>query len=122
MSNAMSNEIVFYHNPRCSKSREALALLEARGVHPRIIRYLDSPPTVDELRSLLKQLGLSPRELIRTREEAYKILNLKDPGLDDAILLKAMHEHPILIERPIAQGNGRAALGRPPENILNVLE
>ena len=118
----MSNEIVFYHNPRCSKSREALALLEARGVQTRIVRYLDTPPTVDELRSLLKQLGLSPRELIRTREEAYKILNLKDPGLDDAILLKAMHEHPILIERPIAQGNGKAALGRPPENILNVLE
>lgn len=115
-------EIILYHNPRCSKSRQALALLEERNVQPRIIRYLETPPSIDELRSLLEQLKLRPRELMRKQEEPYKVLNLKDPGLEDDVLIKAMHEHPILIERPVAQGNGKAALGRPPENVLKVLD
>lgn len=118
----MTSEIILYHNPRCSKSRQALALLEERNIQPRIVRYLETPPSIDDLRSLLKQLNLGPRELIRKQEEPYKVLNLKDPGLNDEVLIKAMHEYPILIERPIAQGNGKAALGRPPENVLTVLD
>lgn len=118
----MSSEITFYHNPRCSKSRQALALLEERHVEPKVVRYLDTPPTVDELRTLLGQLGLSPRDILRAREEPYKTLGLGNNDIDDETLLQAMHDHPILIERPIIQGNGKAALGRPPENVLNVLD
>lgn len=118
----MPSEIILYHNPRCSKSRQALALLEERGLQPRLVHYLETPPTIAELEALLEKLNLSPRELIRKQEEAYKVLNLKDPGLDDATLIAAMHEHPILIERPIAISNRRAALGRPPENVLTVVD
>lgn len=117
----MTSEITLYHNPRCSKSRQALAILEERNVQPRIVRYLETPPSIAELRTLLAQLDLTPRELIRKQEEPYKILNLKDPGLGDEVLIKAMHEHPILIERPIAQANGKAVVGRPPENVLQLL-
>lgn len=118
----MPGDIIFYHNPRCSKSRQALALLEERGIQPQVVRYLDEPFPVETLRRLLAQLNLSARELIRKQEEPYKVLNLKDPGLGEDALLQAMHEHPILVERPIAVGNGKAAIGRPPENILQVLE
>lgn len=118
----MTDEIVLYHNPRCSKSREALALLEERNLQPRVIRYLDTPPSIEELRELLSALDLSPRELMRRKEEPYKTLDLANPGLDDEALIRAMHEHPILIERPIAWKNGKAALGRPPENVLDILD
>jgi arsenate reductase len=118
----MPNDVILYHNPRCSKSRQALGRLEERNVQPRIVRYLDTPPSVEELRALLGQLNLTPRDLMRTKEEPYRALNLSDPGLDDDALIRAMHEHPILIERPIAQCNGKAALGRPPENVLKVLD
>lgn len=117
----MAHEITLYHNPRCSKSRQALALLEDRHVQPRIVRYLETPPSIAELRTLLGELNLTPRELIRKQEEPYKILNLKDPGLGDEALIKAMHKHPILIERPIAQAQGKAVVGRPPENVLELL-
>lgn len=116
-----SRTVTFYHNPRCSKSRQALGLLEEHGIQPRVLRYLETPPTVAELRTLLSQLGLGARDLIRTQEEPYKVLNLKDPGLGDEALIQAMHEHPILIQRPIAVANGRAVVGRPPEDVLKVL-
>ncbi|MAL98892.1 arsenate reductase (glutaredoxin) [Hydrocarboniclastica marina] len=118
----MPSDITLYHNPRCSKSRQALALLEERNVQPTVVRYLETPPTVEELRSLLGQLNLTPRDIMRKKEEPYKTLGLDDADLDDNALLQAMHNHPILIERPIAHGNGKAAVGRPPENVLKVLD
>ena len=109
--------IKIYHNPRCSKSRQTLALLEEQGLAPTVILYLETPPSEKELRGLLKQLGISPRELLRKGEEPYKTLGLKNPELDDAALLSAMVEHPKLIERPIVTDGKRAVLGRPPENV-----
>ena len=111
-----------YHNARCSKSRATLALLEQRGEAVEIINYLDQPPSAPELVVLLRQLGMSPRELIRTGEADYLELGLDDPALDDAALIAAMVEHPKLIERPIVVANGRAAIGRPPEAVLAILE
>lgn len=114
-------KITFYHNPRCSKSRQALELLRARKVEPEIVEYLKSPPSLAELDRILKLLKLEPRALMRKQESVYKDLALSDESLDRHSLLQAMVEHPILIERPIAVGNGRAALGRPPENVLDVI-
>ena len=113
--------ITIYHNPRCSKSRATLKLIEERGLSPEIIRYLETPPSKDELRELLALLGMGPRDLLRKREKQYKALGLDDPALDDEALLEAMAAHPILIERPIVVANGRAVLGRPPENVLEIL-
>ncbi|HEX6591369.1 MAG TPA: arsenate reductase (glutaredoxin) [Moraxellaceae bacterium] len=114
--------VTLYHNPRCSKSREALALLQARGVEPRIVRYLDTPPDAAALRQLLRQLGLPARELLRRKEEEYLALGLDDPQLDDEALIAAMVAHPKLIERPIAIQGRRAIIGRPPEKILELLQ
>ena len=114
-------KITFYHNPRCSKSRQALELLRARKVEPEIVEYLKSPPSLAELDRILKLLKLEPRALMRKQESVYQDLALSDESLDRHSLLQAMVEHPILIERPIAVGNGRAALGRPPENVLDVI-
>ncbi|MEM1411657.1 MAG: arsenate reductase (glutaredoxin) [Pseudomonadota bacterium] len=108
-----------YHNPRCSKSRATLALLEERGIAPEIIRYLDTPPTADELKEILSLLGRTPRELTRTGEKVYKELALAEA--DEQTLLTAMAANPILIERPIVIANGRAAVGRPPEAVLAIL-
>jgi arsenate reductase len=110
-----------YHNSRCSKSRATLALLEQRGEPVEIIHYLDYPPTAAELGLLLKQLGMSPRELMRTGEAEYMELGLDEPTLDDDALIVAMVAHPKLIERPIVVANGRAAIGRPPEAVLAIL-
>ncbi len=112
----------FYHNPRCSKSRAALALLQARGIEPAIVAYMDSPPSTGELRDILRALDMSPRELLRTGEEAYKTLGLADPSLDDDALIAAMHAHPRLIERPILEHGSRAVIGRPPERVLELLD
>lgn len=114
-------KITLFHNPRCSKSREALALLKAHGVEPEIVEYLKSPPSAAELKRILKLLGLKPRELMRRKEAAYGENRLDDPGLSDDDLVAAMVAHPILIERPIAFAGGKAALGRPPEKVLGVL-
>lgn len=113
--------VTIYHNPRCSKSRKALSLLEERGIEPNIVEYLVTPPSVDELRSILDLLELSPREVMRRKEAPYRELGLDDPALSSDELLQAIVEHPILLERPIVLAAGRAALGRPPENALNVL-
>ncbi|SDU14675.1 arsenate reductase [Pseudomonas pohangensis] len=114
-------ELTFYHNPRCSKSRNALQLLEARGVHPDVVLYLDTPPTASELSALLVKLGISARQLLRTGEEAYKNLQLADAGLSEQTLIEAMLSHPKLIERPILVVGDRAVIGRPPEKVLELL-
>jgi len=118
----MSQEVVIYHNPRCTKSRQTLELLREKGIEPRIVEYLKTPPDEQEIGRLLKLLGLSsPRELMRRKEAEYRELGLDDPGLDDATLIRAMHEHPRLIERPIVVKGERAAIGRPPEQVLEIL-
>jgi arsenate reductase len=115
------SRVTLYHNPRCSKSRQALELLRGRNIEPAIIEYLKAPPSIDELDRILKLLDLEPRELMRRKEAVYNDLALDDESLDRHSLLQAMVEHPILIERPIAVAGDRAALGRPPENVLGVL-
>jgi arsenate reductase len=110
-----------YHNNRCSKSRATLALLEEHGGEVEVVNYLDTPPSAAELAVLLKQLGITPRGLLRTGEAEYQSLGLDDPALDDAALIAAMVAHPKLIERPIVVANGKAALGRPPEAVLAIL-
>ena len=113
--------ITIYHNPRCSKSRQTLQLLEDRGEDIEIILYLDTPPDKKTLASLITKLGISPRALLRKGEAAYKENLLKDSNLSDTELLDAMLAHPSLIERPIVVNGARAALGRPPENVLDIL-
>jgi arsenate reductase len=117
----MSTDITIYHNPRCSKSRATLELLREQGCEPRIVEYLKDPPSVAELDGILKLLGMEPRELMRRKEEEYGRERLDDPGLSRKQLLKALHDHPRLIERPIVLANGKAALGRPPESVLDIL-
>lgn len=112
---------ILYHNPGCSKSRQALELLRARGVEPEIVEYLKSPPTAAELGRILELLDREPRELMRTGEAEYQELGLGDPGLDRDALIQAMVDHPKLIERPILLTNRKAALGRPPETVLEIL-
>ena len=114
--------IQLFHNPRCSKSREALALLRERGVEPEIVEYLKQPPTAAQIDRLLTQLGLEPRQLMRRGEAVYRELGLDDPGLSRAALIAAMADNPILIERPIAVRGERAVLGRPPEKVLALLD
>jgi len=113
--------IKIYHNPRCSKSRNTLALLEEQGVEAEVVKYLDTPPSKEELKELLKMLGMSPRELMRTKEEVYKELGLKDVT-DEEALIEAMVANPKLIERPIVVKDGKAAIGRPIENIVELLK
>jgi arsenate reductase len=110
-----------WHNPRCSKSREALALLEGRGATVTVRLYLDDPPDADTLRAVLKKLRMSARELLRRKEDAYKELGLSDESLSDDALIDAMVAHPKLIERPVVLSGKRAALGRPPEDVLRIL-
>ena len=110
-----------YHNPRCSKSRGALELLNERGIQPRVIAYLDTPPSADELRNLLRMLALPARALLRTGEEEYTALGLADASLSEDALIAAMATHPRLIERPVFVHNGRAVIGRPPEQVLTLL-
>ena len=113
--------LTIFHNPKCSKSRAALSLLEERGLEPKIVRYLDEPPDADTLESLLKLLGLEPRDLMRRKEPEYQALGLDDPSLSREALVAAMAAHPRLIERPIVIQDGRAVLGRPPERVLDIL-
>ena len=115
------SDVTIYHNPRCSKSRGALELLEARGLAPTIVRYLETPPSAAELQALLGKLGIGARQLLRTGEEEYKALGLDDPQLSDAQLIEAMAAHPKLIERPILVAGDKAVIGRPPEKVLEIL-
>jgi len=109
-----------YHNPRCSKSRQTLQLLEDKQITPEIVLYLEQIPSEDDIRELLSKLGMGARELLRRGENAYKENNLADSTLSDQALIKAMHDHPKLIERPIVVKGKRAVLGRPPENVLEL--
>jgi len=115
------NSVTIYHNPRCSKSRQTLGLLQEQGVEPEIIEYLKTPPTQKGLDEILKKLGKEPREIMRTGEKEYKELGLKDADLSRKELIKIMVEHPKLIERPIVLKDGKAALGRPPEDVLKII-
>ena len=113
--------VVMYHNPRCSKSRQTLTLLQEQGIEPTIIEYLKNPPSSEQLNHILKQLGLSARELIRKNESEYKSQGLDNPSLSEDELIAAMVATPILIERPIVISGKRAAIGRPPEAVLTIL-
>ncbi|PHM75230.1 arsenate reductase (glutaredoxin) [Xenorhabdus kozodoii] len=122
MQNFDTQKVTFYHNPRCSKSRETLKLVEELGITPEIIHYLDTPPTAEQLAVLLKQLDFKDaRQLMRTQEERYKELNLGDLSLSQDALLQAMSENPKLIERPIVVVGDKARLGRPPEQVKEIL-
>lgn len=110
-----------YHNPRCSKSRQTLALLEERGLDPLIVDYLKAPPSAVELQAILKKLKMKPRDLMRKGEAAYKELGLDNEKLTDENLIRAMEENPILIERPIVVIGAKARIGRPPESVLEIL-
>ncbi len=110
-----------YHNPRCSKSRQTLQLLRDKGVEPEIIEYLKTPPTREELEQVLDMLGLEPRQLMRTKEKEYKEQGLAAPNLSREQLIDAMLATPKLIERPIVIRDGKAAIGRPPEQVLEIL-
>jgi arsenate reductase len=113
--------ITIYHNPRCTKSRQTLALLQEKGIEPVVIEYLNFPPDAQTLQTLLDKLQLTARQLMRTKETAYKEANLSNPQLNEAELITAMIEQPILIERPIVVNGDKAAIGRPPENVLAIL-
>ena len=116
-------KVVMWHNPRCSKSRQTLQLLQEKGIEPEIVKYLETPPSADEIREVLKLLGFSSaRDLMRKKEKEYKELGLADESKSEDELIRAMVEHPRLIERPVVivedEKGKRAALGRPPENVL----
>ena len=114
------SSITIYHNPRCSKSRSALALLQEKGVHPHIIEYLKDPPTKEILRAILRKLGMKPEQLVRKNEDAYKE-RYAGKALSDEQWLDALAKNPILIERPIVVKGNKAVIGRPAENVLSLL-
>lgn len=114
--------VVIYHNPRCSKSRETLTLLEEKGVTPEIVKYLDDTPSIEALKTIFKQLGFtSVRDMMRTKEVEYKEQELAEASVTDEQLFEAMVATPKLIERPIVTNNNQARIGRPPEQVLEIL-
>jgi arsenate reductase len=113
--------VTIYHNPRCSKSRQTLELIRSKGIEPEVVEYLKTPPSAAELKDILAKLGLEPRDLMRRKEAPYAEKNLADAGLSTDALVAAMVADPILIERPIVLSDGKAALGRPPERVLDIL-
>ena len=115
------SEIQIYHNPRCSKSRQTLALLTEQGIQPEVVEYLKTPPTEQTLRIILEQLNMTARDLLRTGEAVYKELKLSDKSISDQELISAMCKYPKLIERPIVIHDGKAKIGRPPEAVLEIL-
>ncbi len=114
-------DLTLYHNPRCSKSRGALELLEASGLTPTVVRYLETPLSATQIKALLGKLGISARQLLRSGEEEYKTLNLADASLSEQQLIDAIAAHPKLMERPILEVGDKAVIGRPPENVLELL-
>ncbi|MGH8477114.1 MAG: arsenate reductase (glutaredoxin) [Methylococcales bacterium] len=114
-------KVTIYHNPRCSKSRQTLKLLQDKGIEPHIIEYLSTPPTAAELDEILTRLKLEPRDLMRKQEAEYRQAGLDYPELDRVQLIQGMIENPKIIERPIVVTEEKAALGRPPENVLSIL-
>ena len=117
----LESDVTLYHNPRCSKSRQALSLLRDRGIEPQIVEYLKDAPDAATLKKIVKMLGVAPIDLIRKKEPVYKELGLADQQHDDDALIKAMVEHPALIERPIVVRGNQARLGRPPEDVLEII-
>ncbi len=113
--------ITIFHNPKCSKSRQTLALMVEKGISPNVVEYLKDVPTVEKLSEILMLLGLEPRQLMRLKEKEYGENNLADKDLTRDQLIQAMHDFPRLIERPIVLANGKAAIGRPPEDVLKIL-
>lgn len=113
--------VIIYHNPKCSKSRQTLQLLRERGVEPRVVEYLKTPPDEDTLARLLGMLEMAPIELMRTKEKEYEQLGLEEKKDDCRELIRQMAAHPILIERPIVVKGNQARVGRPPEKVLEIL-
>ncbi|MBI1424515.1 MAG: arsenate reductase (glutaredoxin) [Gammaproteobacteria bacterium] len=114
--------VIIYHNPRCSKSRKALELLEQHQQQPQVIEYLKTPPDAQTLKAILAKLGITARELLRSKEDEYQLAGLDDLTLSEEDIIEAMIKYPKLIERPIVIIDGKAAIGRPPENVLSLLE
>ena len=117
----MSDSTTIFHNPRCSKSRAAMDLLTDKGIQANVVKYLETPPDKESLENILDMLGMEPRELMRKGEQAYKDNNLADDSLTSDQLIDAMLNFPSLIERPIVIKDGKAAIGRPIENIIDIL-
>ena len=118
----MSQEkLVIYHNPRCSKSRETLQILEDNNVTPVIVEYLEQPPTLEELAAIIAKLGISARELLRTTEEVYKDADLDDDSLSEVEIIEAICEYPALMQRPIVVAGDKAIIGRPPVKVLDII-
>ncbi|WP_370279817.1 arsenate reductase (glutaredoxin) [Pontibacterium sp.] len=115
------SDVTIYHNPRCSKSRQTLALLEEQGIEPQIVKYLEDTPNADELKAVLAKLGISARDLLRKKEAEYKEAGLDNDGLSDDEVIAKMIEFPKLIERPIVVKGDAARIGRPPESVLEIL-
>jgi len=113
--------VTIWHNPKCATSRKVLGMIRARGIEPRVVEYVKTPPRADEIKSLLKQSGMRARDLLRRRGTPYEALGLDDPERSDAELIAAMAEHPILIERPVVMSRKGALLCRPPERVLEIL-
>jgi arsenate reductase (glutaredoxin) len=112
---------IIYHYPKCTKSREALALLEERGIRPEVVEYMETPPSAAELKEILKKLKLKARDILRTKEPEYKALGLEDPSLSEDQVIALIVSNPKLLERAIVVHGNKAAIGRPPENILKIL-
>lgn len=115
------SDVTIYHNPRCSKSRQTLALLEEQGIEPQIVKYLEDTPNADELKAVVAKLGISARDLLRKKEAEYKEAGLDNEGLSDDEVIAKMIEFPKLIERPIVVKGDAARIGRPPESVLEIL-
>ena len=115
------NTIKIYHNPRCSKSRETLEIIQQQGLQPEIIKYLKTPPSIEELNLVLSLLNLEPRDIMRKKENEYKDNNMSDESLTKNELVELMHKFPKVIERPIVLNNNQAVIGRPPESVLAIL-
>lgn len=113
--------VTIYHNPHCSKSRQTLQLLRDRGIEPKVVEYLKQPPDADQLKRIIELLGTTPRELLRTSETEYRELGLDDAARSDDELIRAMAQHPRLIQRPIVIAGSKARIGRPPELVEDIL-
>lgn len=113
--------VTIYHNPRCSKSRQTLELIRNKGIDPEIVEYLVTPPSANKMKQLLAMLDMQPEQIMRKGEAIYKELGLKEASLNKTELIKTLVENPKLIERPIVVNGDKAALGRPPENVLDIL-
>ncbi|HEY4773844.1 MAG TPA: arsenate reductase (glutaredoxin) [Xanthobacteraceae bacterium] len=113
--------VTIWHNPKCATSRKVLDMIRARGIEPNIVRYLDTPPSRSQIKAVLKEAGLTPRDLLRRKGTPYDELGLDDPNLSDAALIAAMHKHPNLIDRPVVRAPKGTRLCRPPERVAEIL-